>query len=322
MRINSKLYLILILVLLSSILSSCDFGKIKSTATVGTLNVTVDENVAPFIQQEKLEYERLNTEAKVDLKTAPTKNAFAQIINHETSFIVVTRDVYPEEQKILTENKTDLKKYEIAVDAIGFVINKDNPVLRMTSEDIKKIFSGEITKWTDIKAQSEDQNKAASLYFKTKSDIKVFIQRKNSFTYDYVKDSILGGKDYIAAAEICSTSAQMLEKIRMTPNSIGISNLSWLSIGDQEKQDSSVKTVRVSYITGTGRQYDYTELHQGLVYNQTYPFRRKVYVFTTDSGISNATGFLTFLRGTDGQKIALKYGLVPVTQPVRTIQLN
>ena len=304
------------------IFSSCDFGKIKSTATVGTLKVTSEENVAPLIQQEKKEYERLNEEAKIDLSIAPTKNAIADLINHNTTFIVITREINADEQKILDENKTDVKKYDIAVDAIGFIVNKDNPVLRLTSDDIKNIFDGDTKKWTDIKSQSDDQNKAGASFFKSKPDIKVFIQRKNSSTYDFVRDSVLRGKDFIASAEICSTSTQMIENVRKNPNSIGISNLSWLSIGDQDKLDSTIKTIRVSYISATGRQYDFTEFHQGLVYNQTYPYRRRVYVYTTDSGISNATGFLTFLRGTDGQKIALKYGLVPVTQPVRTIQLN
>ena len=310
------------LIALPFIFSSCEFEKIKSTATVGTLDVVVDENVEPFITQEKKEYERLNTEAKINLKTSPTKNAFADLINRNAKFIVVTREITPDEQKFIDDNKMEVKKYEIAVDGVGFIINNANPVLRLTSVDIKNIFTGDVTKWTDIKSQSEDQNKSAASYFKSGQKIKVYIQRKNSYTYDFVKDSILGGKDYISSAEICSTSAQMLENVRKDPNSIGISNLSWLSTGEQEKLDSTVKTIRVSLINSAGRQFDFIQLHQGLVYNRSYPFRRYVYAYTSEGGISLSTGFLTFLLGTDGQKIALKYGLVPVTQPVRTIQLN
>ncbi|CAN5564525.1 phosphate ABC transporter substrate-binding protein [soil metagenome] len=302
--------------------SSCDFGKIKSTATVGTLDVTIDENLEPLMLQEKKEYERINTEAKINLKTEPTRLAFADIINRNTKFIVVSREILPDEQKFIDENKIDLKKYAFAVDAVGFIVNNDNPISRLTSSDLKNIFTGDITKWTDIKSQNEDQNKNASSFFRAKDNIKVFIQRKNSATYDFVKDSVLGGKDYISSAEICSTSTQMLESIRKNPNSIGITNLSWMSVGEQEKLDSTIKTIRVSYIGRTGRQYDFTEFHQGLVYNQTYPYRRKIYAYSSEGGISLSTGFLTFLLGTDGQKIALKYGLVPVTQPVRTIQLN
>ena len=71
-----------------------------------------------------------------------------------------------------------------------------------------------------------------------------------------------------------------------------------------------------------GRQEDFAEFHQGLLYNGKYPYRRTIYVLCSDAGIKLSTGFITFLLNTDGQKIVLKNSLVPVRQPVRTIQLN
>ena len=49
-----------------------------------------------------------------------------------------------------SERKKGLRFFIIAYDAIGVVVNKDNPVKNLTKEQIKKIFAGEITNWKDV----------------------------------------------------------------------------------------------------------------------------------------------------------------------------
>ena len=98
--------------------------------------------------------------------------------------------------------------------------------------------------------------------------------------------------------------------------------MNWLSTGNHDTIDSTVKPLRVSKIWDNGKQDDYSEFHQGLIFNGKYPYRRTIYIITSEVGITLATGFITFLTKTDGQKIVLKNSLVPVNQPIRTIQIN
>ncbi len=307
----------------SLILQGCKFDEIKSVSTTGEISIVVDENVEPLMKDEIREFERLNQEAKILMKVAPNKVAKADLINGETSLIVVTRNFDGQEKAVIEKNKLEIKEYPIAIDAIGFIVNNKNPVERITSDDLKNIFTGIYKNWTDIKAQEEEQNKEVSKFFKGPNNkIKLFIQRKNSSTYDYVLDSILKKTQYSTDAAVCSTSAQMLNLIRDNESAIGIINMNWLSKGSQDTIDTSVKSLRISKIFDNGRQDDFREFHQGLIYNGTYPYRRTVYVITTDTGIKLSTGFITFMVKTDGQKIVLKNSLVPVTQPVRTVDIN
>jgi len=307
----------------SLILQGCKFDEIKSVSTTGEISIVVDENVEPLMKDEIREFERLNQEAKILMKVAPNKVAKADLINGETSLIVVTRNFDGQEKAVIEKNKLEIKEYPIAIDAIGFIVNNKNPVERITSDDLKNIFTGVYKNWTDIKSQDEEQNKEVSKFFKGPNNkIKLFIQRKNSSTYDYVLDSILKKTQYATDAAVCSTSVQMLNSIRENESAIGIINMNWLSKGSQDTIDTSVKSLRISKIFDNGRQDDFREFHQGLIYNGTYPYRRTVYVITTDSGIKLSTGFITFMVKTDGQKIVLKNSLVPVTQPVRTVDIN
>lgn len=287
------------------------------------MNIVVDENVESLMKAEIAEFERLNKEAKVVMKTEPTANAIVDFLNRDTKLIVVARNLNDEEREIAKKNKMDITEHPLAIDGIGFIVNKKNPVKRVTSDDLKNILSGEYKYWTDIKAQDENQNKEAKTFFNGDlNKIKVFIQRKNSATYKYIQDSVLRNLEYTTSAVTCSTSVQMLNSIRENENAIGIITMNWLSLGKQDTTDTTVSTLRVSKIKESGVQEDFAEFHQGLIFNGKYPYRRTIYILASDPGISLATGLINFLINTDGQKVVLKNSLVPVSQPIRTIQLN
>lgn len=309
--------------LIASFGSGCDFDEIKSVSTSGEMNIVVDENIEGLMKAEITEFERLNKEAKVTMKSEPTKNAIVDLINKDTKLIVITRNLNDEEREIIKKNKMEVTDYPLAIDGIGFIVNNKNPIRRVTSEDLKNIFSGEYKNWTDIKAQNEEQNKEANTFFKGNlNKIKVYIQRKNSATYNYIQDSVLRNLEYTTSAVTCSTSVQMLNSIRENESAIGIISMNWLSLGKQDTTDTTVSTLRVSKIQESGFQEDYAEFHQGLLFNAKYPYRRTIYILSSNPGISLATGFINFLINKDGQKVVLKNSLVPVSQPVRTIQLN
>ncbi|MBK9333593.1 MAG: substrate-binding domain-containing protein [Ignavibacteria bacterium] len=318
-----KLRLLLVLLFFVFLFKGCDLDEIKSVSTSGEMKIAVDENIEPLMKAEIEEFQRLNQEAIVKMISAPTNNVIADLLNKDVKFIVSTRNLNAEEKAIAEKNKLEISDYPIAVDGIGFIVNLKNPVSRVTSDDLKKILNGEFKNWTDIVSPDEEQNVKSKSYFKpANSNVKVYIQRKNSSTHDYVLDSILKQTQYVNSAVICSTSSQVINSVRENENSVGVINMNWLSTGNHDTIDSTVKPLRVSKIRDNGRQEDYTEFHQGLLYNGTYPYRRTIYAITSEIGITLATGFIIFLTKTDGQKIVLKNSLVPVNQPIRTIQID
>lgn len=305
------------------IFSGCDWGQNKSRAITGEITIEVDENFEPLMSDFKSKFERLNPEAKINYVIKPAKVARTDLINHDTKVIITGGGFTKEEEDFIKQNKIEFIKYDIAIDGIGFIVNPVSPVERLTSDDLKKIFTGEYTKWSQIKAQDEDQNQAVRKKISGKDDdIKLYIQRPNSSAYEFVKDSVLFGQEYSKAARVCSTSVQMMEAIRSNKSAIGIINLSFISTGQQDAQDTTVKPVRVSFFTKEGIQHDFIIFHQGTVAYKTYPYIRKFTLYTTELGISTVTGFATFLLNKDGQQIVLDKGLVPVSQPVRIIKID
>ncbi|MBV6398748.1 MAG: substrate-binding domain-containing protein [Ignavibacteria bacterium] len=317
-----KYWFILLIVPLA--LSSCqDYREIKPLSTSGSAYIAVDENFKPAMEQLINEFIRLNPNAKLDVNYVPSRNAVAELVNNQTKLIVITRPFNREESDIIKQNNIQIDSHKVAVDAVAFIVNPYNPILRVTSNDLMNIFTGEYKNWTDIVAQDKDQNsEVAKTMTGNLNKIKTFIQRRNSATYDYVKENVLKGAEFYDKSTVCSTSAQMLQEIRENENAIGISNLAWLGIGKQDALDTTVKALRISIVNDAGAQRDYVQLHQGLVFNGEYPYDRVVYIYTTFKGIGLESGFISFMLQTPGQQVLLDHGVVPATQPVRTIQLN
>ena len=114
---NNVKYVIVFSVMI--IFSGCKFDEIKSVTTTGELSIVVDENVEPLMKAEISEFERLNPEAKVKIKVAPTKVAKADLINGETKFIVVTRNFDEEEIAVLKKNKTEFSITDLYIFELG-----------------------------------------------------------------------------------------------------------------------------------------------------------------------------------------------------------
>ena len=49
------------------------------------------------------------------------------------------------------ELEAGLKPTVIALDGIAIIVNNENPMTSITSEQIMKIYTGEITDWSEVK---------------------------------------------------------------------------------------------------------------------------------------------------------------------------
>ena len=55
-----------------------------------------------------------------------------------------------EDGKILRNTETGVTATTIAQDGIAIIVNNENPVENLTSDQVKAIFTGETTDWEDL----------------------------------------------------------------------------------------------------------------------------------------------------------------------------
>lgn len=303
------LYLCTLIILLYS---GCNYNKMQSVTTTGQLTIEVDENEQPLLKKEVDEFTRLNKDSHIDMKIKTSNEVMADFINGDVKTVVVDRDFTQQENDILTKYKIDVKKHKFALNGIGVIVNPANPVIKLNFNELKKIFNGEITDWKDLDGDNKGVYKAK---------LQVFIARPNSAIHNIFKEEALANKEYSKSALVCSTSTQMLDEIKTNKAGIGFISMSWIT-KFADTLDTIVKPLKIAAVDSVGRISDYIGLHQAYIANNTYPLLMSAYVISRDFDMDLSVGFISFLLAYDGQKIVLNSGLVPVTQPVRIIQLN
>ncbi len=313
MKAEIKIIMLIAVLAAVTAFNGCDYTIKKSVSTSGELTVGVDEGISPVVKEEASEFMRLNNEAKVNLQVKTTKEVIADLNNGTYKTIVVGRDLTKEEADIFANNKIEIKKSSFARDGIGVIVNPKNFVTKLNYNELKRIFTGEQKEWNTLDGDNKD------VYT---GKIKVFIARKNASIHDIFKQRVLAGAEFGPNDVICSTSTQMMQEIKSNENAIGFISMAWITVSN-DTLDESVKALKIAEVDpNTGAVGNYVGLHQGYIANKTYPLYTDAFIFTTDFSMNLSVGFSSFMASYDGQRIVLKSGLVPVTQPVKIIQLN
>ena len=79
-----------------------------------------------------------------------THGAYMNLIEGKTDVIIASRDISRNEKAAAEEIGVELETAPLAIDAMVFIVNPKNPVKNLTSDQVRKIYSGEITNWKEV----------------------------------------------------------------------------------------------------------------------------------------------------------------------------
>ena len=79
-----------------------------------------------------------------------THGAYMNLIEGKTDVIIASRDISRNEKEAAEELGVELEAIPLAIDALVFIVNPKNPVKNLTTDQIRKIYSGEITNWKEV----------------------------------------------------------------------------------------------------------------------------------------------------------------------------
>lgn len=267
------------------------------------------EDVFPVIDIQVKDFQRMYEQVKIVNRSSTSREAIVQMLNDSVKLIVCAREFNDEERMVIAQNNLEVDSIKIAYDGVAAVVNKKNSLAKLDITELRKILSGKIGRWSEVKGSS------------LTSAIIVAMGDPNSGVHEFVKKRVLGTDSLTQSFYPCSTSSEIFSIVNERPNVIGFIGTSWLSkmpenlkaleIGDPNfKRDSS------------STEIEYFLPHQAHIYRKYYPLTRTIYVYSHNVGKGVGLGFITFAASSDGQKIIVSNGLVPATMPVRLVQLN
>lgn len=109
----------------------------------GKISVAGSSSVSPVMEKLAEAYQKVNTNAKVEIQTSDSSAGMQSAMGGTCDIGMASRDLKDEE-------KSALKVETIAKDGIAVIINNANTCDDLTLDQVKSIYTGETTVWSDI----------------------------------------------------------------------------------------------------------------------------------------------------------------------------
>ena len=109
----------------------------------GKISVAGSSSVSPVMEKLAEAYQKVNTNAKVEIQTSDSSAGMQSAMGGTCDIGMSSRDLKDEE-------KSALKVETIAKDGIAVIVNNANTCDDLTLDQVKSIYTGETTVWSDI----------------------------------------------------------------------------------------------------------------------------------------------------------------------------
>ncbi|MEN8861859.1 MAG: substrate-binding domain-containing protein, partial [Lentimonas sp.] len=111
-------------------------------------------------------------------------------------------------------NGIDMKTITVAKDGIAIIVNESNPLTAISLEEIELIFSGDVTDWSGITAQT--------------GDISAYTRNTSSGTYAVFQKLGMNSRDYGSETQKMAGNEQIASEVAKNPNGIGYVGLAYI----------------------------------------------------------------------------------------------
>jgi phosphate transport system substrate-binding protein len=217
---------------------------------------------------------------------------FSSLVSGTCDCAMSSRNI--KNKEIVLANKRGVYPYEIvvALDGLAVVVNPENPVDRLTMDQLAGIFSGKLSNWKDVGGADER--------------IVVLSREVNSGTHVYFKEHVLRKNDkkskeeFSPGALMLSSSQAIADEVAGNSAAIGYYGMGYIS--DKQKPVSIAKDTESPYVAPTIEN----------VIDGAYPISRPLLMYTNGPPQGLIKKFLDFALSDVGQDIVRATDFVPV----------
>lgn len=117
----------------------------KASGQTGTLTIAGSTSVAPLMEVLADKYMALNSGVKIEIQQSGSSAGITSAVEGVCQIGMASRELKD------SETAKGVTATKIAVDGIAVIVNKDNSFSELTSDQIRKIYTGETTQWSDLK---------------------------------------------------------------------------------------------------------------------------------------------------------------------------
>ncbi|MCM3442117.1 PstS family phosphate ABC transporter substrate-binding protein [Metabacillus halosaccharovorans] len=275
----------------------------EETALEGSVVIDGSGTVYPFMAKMAENYMTENEEVSVEVSRAGTSAGFEKFLaENGTDFNDASREIKEEETAKAEELGIEVKEFQVALDGLTFVINKENDwATEMTQEEVVKIFlaEGGVTKWSDINPEWPAE------------EIKPMGPNENHGTNEFMFETIMEEKDFVDSVNLQQEYSTLVDLVSKDKNAIA-----FFGYGYYDSNKDKLNAVNVDFGNGpVAPSLETIGLGEEAAYN---PFTRPVFTYLNVGMAKEKPQVLDYAIYTmeNAQDVAAETGFAPLKDEV------
>jgi phosphate transport system substrate-binding protein len=235
-------------------------------------------------------YIQLHPEVRISVTGGGSGTGIAAMINGTVDIANASRAMKDEEIAAAEANGITPVEWVVARDAIAVVVHPSNPVDTLTLQQISDIYTGEITRWSQLGGDDRP--------------IVLLSRESNSGTYVYFLENVvrLGEEsDLLFSPDtlLMPSSEGISTEVRQNPNAIGYDGLGYVT--PDQKMLAVAIDARGPFVLPSVET----------VNDGSYPISRPLYMYTAGEPTGKIEAYLDWILG-EGQALVADLGFVPL----------
>jgi len=287
-----------LLLIVAAVLSGCR-GNASQSEAAGTGQRAIQNKGSDTMVNLALAWAEAYREVKPDVDIAVTGGGsgtgIASLINGTVDIANASRGMKEEEIEDARGNGIEPVEFEVAIDALAVVVHPDNPIDRLTIDQLSDIYTGRITNWRDVGGED--------------TPIILVSRETNSGTHVYFLEEVVRKGDsenkevFATQTLLMPSSVGITSEVRRNPRAIGYDGLGYVDSAHEKlvaiAKDSASPYVLPSVATGA---------------NGTYPIARPLFIYTAGVPSGEVLNYVDWILGPEGQQIVADLGFVPLQE--------
>jgi phosphate transport system substrate-binding protein len=216
----------------------------------------------------------------------------SSLISGTCDIAMSSRNIKPKEIDLAKQKGINPFEIKVGMDGLAVVVNPQNPVSKLTIQQLADIFTGKVTNWKEVGGK----------------DLKIVVLSRevNSGTHVYFKEHVLrkgdvnGKEEFSPSALMLSSSQAIADEVAGNPSAIGYYGMGYIS--------AKQKAIQVA----RDDKSEYIEPKTDNVINGKYPISRPLFVYCNGEPKGLVKKFIDFDLSKEGQGIVLKTDFVPI----------
>lgn len=251
---------------------------IALTARAQQVTISGSTTVLPISQKTAEVFMDKNPNFRISVRGGGSGVGIASIIDSTVDIGQSSRPIREREIQTAAGRGVDVKTTIVALDGIAVIVNNSNGVSRLTKQQIKDIYTGKISNWSQVGGNN--------------ASIVVTSRDSASGTFEAFNEMALDKERVRPDALMQASNQAIATTVAQTPAAIGYVGLGYLS--------DNVKAIAVDGVMPS----------KETVLSKEYKLARPLFMYTNGEPKGAAKQYLDFVTGEEGQKLVENLGFV------------